>query len=418
MDHCLDGTYTFSNSLIENVLLLLNDKKIMKNTIGSSPHLVGWNALIQSVNHESTEQTQTLSQSLETSTTSQKTPSLPDIKTARLDRARIMGKIFRDRKRECNQELQKLNTAINNDPVMQDNETQLAAYLLACTAINEPIDGDDFINLWRGNDTVEATREKLDKGRGNISLDIEKTNHDSSRRTQAGRLMRDKIFETISKTTAITTRTAGQVTTAINLYTRAGTCADNASVAAYLHAKNYAPTFSQGQTINYVSNKGIGHDWAEFRINGTKANSRDVILDAWGEGSAILRKHAAIATVEGKLIIFHSCDKNSSHAVIKGTENWIQQLQSNPQLTQYFNAKMKELTANGFTWEEKDQIWPPTSVLSRKFLNDARSALPKSEASFGAQLQAVGVARSLGENIKNAVKKAPAILDAAKSLTQ
>jgi hypothetical protein len=221
----------------------------------------------------------------------------------RLDRDARGLAVTQNRKLERDNELQQMR---NNGAARQGvsgNESALASYLFARGLTKRAIDGAQLDVLRSGNETLNQTRRKLNKGRGNVEVDVERSGHEheSSRRTKIGR---DLVKEVIKDGMPVNRK--GQLRASVAEVVRAGNCSEHAHVAASIHATK----LSGGQSVHRVGSKTTDHAWAELRLH-PKGTANDVILDAWARGPAILREDAKFAHDTAKVSNVYSYNRNS-----------------------------------------------------------------------------------------------------------
>lgn len=110
---------------------------------------------------------------------------------------------------------------------LSDGELQLGGYLHDRRITGRPVEGTDFEDLVRANETVMETRQALAYGRGNVTDDIDDSNGQSTIRTEAGRRARKSLPYAYDHPVRVA---------ASSLAARAGNCGEHAYVAAFLHA--------------------------------------------------------------------------------------------------------------------------------------------------------------------------------------
>jgi hypothetical protein len=164
----------------------------------------------------------------------------------------------------------------------------------------------------------------------------------------------------------------------------------------------------------------------------------DVIMDGWGkEKVAILREDSCFARLDqdGKADqIKHKDPLNyrSGPEALKVVEKYKAQIENNPHFQETFNGEFDRLVAKKHEWR-KESFWNDTSVFHADFRDRAGRALHKgaekpspipdadplseqAKRASLAEIQAVGVARSLGANIRDAKAEAPGIIASAREL--
>lgn len=321
-------------------------------------------------------------------------------------------------------ELNRLSLARKNMPRLASEETMLAGYMFARSVDGRNVEGADLDALRKGNSTVIETRKALAYGRGNVSIDIQATDHESSRRVAVGRSLIEHLKQT--------NKNMGTADlAAVAMFVKAGNCGEHAQVATILHVARLA----SDERSHQVKREGVDHDWAESRSD--KGREHDVVIDAWGEGPAIFASDGAYTREEKRL---HSVDvyqPDKAQAVGESIANTTQQLAADPRVD--VAALLEKLRRQGYKYSKKS-IWEPEPILHKSFARRvgkklglpttvgaklrrwARSliGMGKKERSprnmLLDEIRAAGVARSLGGSVKTAAQDAPGIVKAAKDL--
>lgn len=232
---------------------------------------------------------------------------------------------------------------------LPDGELQLGGYLLDRQITGRPVEGDDFENLVRANETVMQTREALAYGRGNMTDDVDYSNGVSSIRTAAGRRARKNLPHTFDHPVRVA---------ASSLAAQAGNCGEHAHVAAFLHAAK----LREGQQVCVVTDETDDHSWAELR--GDHADrSHHVIMDPWGKGPAIFADDGASSSNGHELTVEHHYDRTTgakAHAQMRKLHR-----RHGRQLKSDVREAMNALGPN-FRYPESS-LWPATPVVSGAF---------------------------------------------------
>src|SRR5690242_3473659 len=105
---------------------------------------------------------------------------------------------------------------------LSDGECQLGGYLMGRELVAGPVEGADFDNIRRANQTVIDTRTALRHGRGNVTDDIEYSGGQSTVRTAAGYYLGRSLPSNYPEEVR---RVAGAMTA------QAGNCTEHADVA-------------------------------------------------------------------------------------------------------------------------------------------------------------------------------------------
>jgi hypothetical protein len=236
---------------------------------------------------------------------------------------------------------------------LTDGELQLGGYLQDRRITGRPVEGADFENIVRANETVMQTRQALAYGRGNMTDDVHDSNGQSSIRTAAGRQARKKISREFDHPVRVA---------ASSLAARAGNCGEHAHVAAFLHAAK----LRDGQQVCVVTDSTEDHSWAELR--GENADrSHHVVMDPWGKGPAIFADDGSSSSNGHELAVEHSYDRRTgaeAHAQMRRLHR-----RQGHQLKNDVRRAMNHLGPD-FRYQESS-IWPATPVVSDEFAQRA-----------------------------------------------
>jgi hypothetical protein len=325
---------------------------------------------------------------------------------------------------------------------MRPHEGMLSGYLLARAAMGRKIDDDPEVvklpgggtrksehvlkDLRAANATVEEARRLLPNGRGNVAEDILSTRGEASRLYEAGLRLEEKyrirhglhqhenrLFDIAAKTAA-------------SLLTGQASCNGSAVLAAHLHAHKLEK--DQGAIVFH--NPAADHMWTETRRLGMN-RMNDPILDRWTSGPAVLRQDSKYGRSPAGYDYF-TLDAENREGALRAAENSLREMKGDRRLVESFKIDMLKLKITDYRFN--GEVHREESVMSDDFRRKAGKALhprsskvPKSDTilgrdgkapvrPFAQEILAVGVARSLGEEVRGAVEKAPAILDAAKRM--
>ncbi|HLP41636.1 MAG TPA: hypothetical protein VK465_09030, partial [Fibrobacteria bacterium] len=196
--------------------------------------------------------------------------------------------------------------------------------------------------------------------------------------------------------------------------------------------------------ISYVEHTTVDHVWSEMHPKGVKADGmpvlhgEDVIMDGWSkEKVAILREDSEYARLDKRGRADHlQHDEPLNQVTGRKARNILEkfktQVANSPFLQGVFDQEFHRLVAENFDLP-KEELWNDTSVFHADFLGRTGTALRKNairpspipgadpfaarakRASL-AEIQAVGVARSLGSNVRGAIADAPGIIASAKRM--
>ena len=312
-------------------------------------------------------------------------------------------------------------------PRLAPKETTLAAYLFARAVDGRHVEGGDLKNLRKGNDTVLETREALAYGRGNVTTDMQASNHESSRRVAVAREITGRLEQQHEDFGTPDAAAAA-------MFVAAGNCGEHALVATSLHVAK----LGEAESAHHVTRKGVDHHWSEFHSG--KSRDHDVVIDAWAEGPAIFAPDGAYTRKEKGLRSVDVYRANQAYAVSESIKRTTQQLEEHAPGN--LDTRLDELNRQGYRIAKK-YVWEPEPVLSTSFARRVGEKLGMEASTTGAKLRrwvrglvglaqkarpptaalldeirAVGVARSLGGSVKTAEKDAAGIVDAAKDLVR
>lgn len=311
----------------------------------------------------------------------------------------------------------------NGNEHLPASKVPLAAYLLARHIDRRPIEGQDLARLRQADDTVVETRRRLDKGRGNVDVDIERSEHESSRRQRVAReIVRLQV-------------TGGDphqhlAIAAAALVMRAGNCMEHASAALGLHAARQAP----GEAIVSVVPAGVDHNFVELRTG--EGREHDVVVDPWADGPAIMAPDGEFTGAQPPLEVTRVLP-GQGRAVAAAVERRVDRLAATGR--EAIDERLVELEHAGARYE--GHVYSPLGVMSDEFLDRARQGLDRrvkpgqarkatvrdtlsavQQALLGRhpkqdtmrpvrpEILAAGVSRTLGSDVGNAAHEAPAIV--------
>ena len=240
---------------------------------------------------------------------------------------------------------------------LSDGECQLGGYLMGRELVVGPVEGADFDNIRRANQTVIDTRRALRHGRGNVIDDIDYSGGQSTVRTEAGRRLEQKLLDT--EVPPDISRVASALTA------QAGNCAEHADVAAFLHAAR----MREGEQVYTIGHETIDHQWAEWRGEGLDGERR-IVMDAYAKGPAIFAEDGAYSHNEHETV--HDHDYNPTYGAHVHAE-----VQKLPQkrLQKQLHRQMKKVGAS-FRYGE-DSLWDPTAVVSPEFAASVSGAMSR-----------------------------------------
>lgn len=165
--------------------------------------------------------------------------------------------------------------AIDWLPIRRRNPLRLheltqAAYQLGVAVSEDPLDEATSRRLAEADTTVRRVRAALPFGRGNIATDFEITGG----LNRAGVAVAHHGPKSVSHVGRVL---AGQ----------AGTCSDHAAVSQAMHSERCDDL----EELHINVSRVIDHEWAEA-CRPQEALEDAVVLDAWSDGPAVLRRHS------------------------------------------------------------------------------------------------------------------------------
>lgn len=288
------------------------------------------------------------------------------------------------------------------------------------------VDGADLSRLRRANLTVDAVRAMLPWGRGNVAVDIERTQGESSRRSLACQIMADQLMQ-MAGWPAIQARATAA------LFSQAGTCDHHAALGVMLHAPHLRPD----EVLYQVTSSQIGHVWAEWRQETNPDNVFALVMDPWMDGPAVFASDGQLSDVPGNTQSYFNFSQTSG-LVAKNETDWLI-THSGDRLSAAF-LQTRAAVAPDFRWPP-DLTYRGMPVVSRAFelrvqtkldrvLDTAKAAklgvpgealaappsLQKARRSLLNATLAVGVAREMtpGLSIQAAKEEVPGLLYGAR----
>jgi hypothetical protein len=329
---------------------------------------------------------------------------------------------------------------------IKPKEAKLAGYLLARAAMNQKVEGPVLKNLRAGHESVQQVNELLPLGRANVIQDIEKAKgeHLPLRKDAANKLVNDLLFNHLRYGRDLTDDDINGTIAASAQYAKTGTCGCFASITTSLHAAKLADMEDKRAVVSHTAHTTIDHGWSEMLPKGNNADGtpilhgKDVIMDGWcKEKLAILREdsHFARLDTDGKAgHLKHDDPLNhvTGPEALKTTEKYKAQIENSPYFQDSFKKEFNCLVDAKEEWP-KESFWNDTSVFHADFRGQAAKALhqdatkpspipdvdrvwEQAKRASIADIQAVGVARSLGSNVRGAIAEAPGIIASAKEM--
>ena len=324
---------------------------------------------------------------------------------------------------------------------------------------------DTLNRLRAGHQSVQEVSDLMPLGRANVTEDIEKAKdaHLPLRilASQELRIALKASLTGLFRSVPKDAFTRGGA--AVGQYAQTGVCSIFAANTAPLHAAKLAAMKDKQAVVAQAQHTEVNHAWAEMIPHGKGKDEHpilhgeDVIMDGWcKENLAILREDGEYSRLDqdgkgGHLRYPDLLDYQSGPRALKLVEKYKARIENKPDLRNIFHAELDSHVKAG-TVLEANCIWDAESVFHGEFRQQASAALHKNvqhvqdaedmpiaaKAAMGvkespeekavpyqarqakhaslAEIQAIGVALSLGSNIRGAKAEAPGIIASAKEL--
>jgi hypothetical protein len=333
---------------------------------------------------------------------------------------------------------------------LKPKEKSLGAYLLARAALHRKIEGPVLENLRAGHETVQEVSDFFPLGRSNVREDLRKTKgeHTPLRTVAAYNLQKALMArQRYPRGMEVPDNDVYQTCAASGQYAKTGVCFDYATNTTPLHAAKLNGMQAMGAVVAQAKHSTIDHVWSEMLPHGMSQagepvlHGEDVIMDGWcKERLAVLRDDSKFARLDehgngDHLSHAHVLDHESGPKALAKVEMFKTQIEASRALRYAFQHRFENLVAEKVELEEKC-LWDAQSVFHAEFGQQASVALHPEKPSpvdgagtrdagsvairFGhtvlLDMQAAGVARSLGSNIRGAIAEAPLIVYSAKEM--
>ncbi|MBP4047298.1 RHS repeat-associated core domain-containing protein, partial [Chromobacterium violaceum] len=305
---------------------------------------------------------------------------------------------------------------VRNNPIrlidmlgMDAVDPTLAAYMAARSVMHRTIDGESVVSgLNKSNSSVIQAREYLFHGRGNVTSDL-KESQEPFWRTIFGRNYTRKINGGLVSSTAVAIKMG------------AGNCGEHANVTMAVHAGKIV----ENETVMIVDGADdFDHSWSE-----TELSSGDrVIMDAWAEGPAVMAEDSNFSQDERNRNVFKSMNMHQGRMHNSKTMSRVADLTISGHIDREWKMYKKHAQRKDLKIDA-DHVWSPTDVLHQDFKDGVRKFQEKglvkrrlrkegvrSKGGVSRRIQlsrevaAVGAARALGANVKEAVNVSSAVL--------
>ncbi|HLP43422.1 MAG TPA: hypothetical protein VK465_18105 [Fibrobacteria bacterium] len=328
---------------------------------------------------------------------------------------------------------------------IRPKEEKLAGYLMARTAIHQKVEGQDLKNLWIGHESVQKVCDFMPLGRANVIEDIEKAKnaHIPLRKVASDKLTRGLLEDKARSKRGDTTESDYyRASAASALYSKTGTCGSYSVLTAPLHATRLARMGNESMIVSQAKHTLIDHGWSEMHIKGMGKDGqpvlhdKDVIMDGWSkERLAVFREDSEFAHRTDRIKHLEVLDHRTGPEAEREVARFRSRIEGRMRLRNSYWNKFETLVDAKVEISEK-YFWNATSIFHAEFRQHAGKAVHPMAPSPGTgssikdagheaeqakratlpEIQAVGVARSLGANIRGAVAEAPKIIASAKEM--
>jgi hypothetical protein len=298
---------------------------------------------------------------------------------------------------------------------------------------------------------MQEVADLLPLGRANVREDIKKARSERPlQRYQVSRKLRGPLEEMNGyRRGSLAGDEYSRLTAAISQYAGTGVCTSYATNTTAWHGAKLAGMGEERAIVAQARHADFDHVWSEMIPRGKGGDGKpilhgeDVIMDGWCmDNVAILREDSAFAALDGHgrgrhLSHDHILDPRTGPDALAGVNRFKAQIEESRDLQEMFHRELMGVVAAGTEAPEKG-LWDATHVFHEEFREQAMGALHPDAEGPGtgkenrapgadpaarrakhatlAEIQAVGVARSLGANIRGATAEAPAILASAREM--
>ncbi|HLP41723.1 MAG TPA: hypothetical protein VK465_09475, partial [Fibrobacteria bacterium] len=318
----------------------------------------------------------------------------------------------------------------------------------ARATMHQKVEGQDLKNLRAGHASVQEVNDLLPLGRANVNQDIAKAKDANIpvRKVASYKLLKSLLSGKNSRG-EVSETDIFRAGAASFLYAKTGSCGSYAAITTPLHAAKLADMQEERAIVSQAAHGTIDHAWSEMMPKGMGEDGKpilhgkDVIMDGWcKENLAVLREDSEYARLDkdgnaNQIKHQDHLDHTTGPAAWKSVENYKARIEGSSGKQGLFQRVFDRLVARGFETPKKN-LWDAETVFHADFLDQAGKALHPKTPSRGegagaqgakpdaeharhgllAEIQAVGVARSLGANIRGAKAEAPGIIASAKDM--
>ena len=310
---------------------------------------------------------------------------------------------------------------------------------------------DGLNHLRAGHETVQEVSDLMPLGRANVREDLEKAKSACSfQRHKVSRRLRGplEVMHGYRPGTMFGNDFA-QLTAAISQYAQTGVCGSYATNTTAWHGAKLAGMKDERAIVAQARDANVDHVWSEMIPQGKGGDGKpilhgdDVIMDGWcKENLAVLREDSTFAALDehgrGRHLSHdHILDPRSGPEALAKVNQFKARIEESRDLQNMFHSDLMRVVAAG-TKPPEDNLWDATTVFHEDFREQAAAALHNDAmhpepGKYGhipgpdpvwnrakhaslVEIQAVGVARSLGANIRGAKPEAPVIIASAREM--
>nr|BCN13711.1 type III effector HopX1 [Pseudomonas cannabina pv. alisalensis] len=293
--------------------------------------------------------------------------------------------------------------------------SSLSAYLLLRRLDHRPVSQEGINALTPADEAVVEARNALPFGRGNVGVDAQKTDLESSIRTRSVmRLTRDAEAAGHTPMRGVDADMNWNVLVAMSgRIFGAGNCREHARIASFAYGGLAQESGrSSEEKIHLATKAGVDHVWVE--TDHPDADSSPMVIDPWANGSAILAEDSRFAKDRSAVTRTDTFDlslaaeagqiaKATAEEALAHTQGRLQQ--------RLASERPDAVPLESGRYREEVSVLDDT--FARRVGQKVNTADPR--GMLNVELEAVGVAMSLGgEGVKPLTQEASQIVEKAK----
>lgn len=285
-------------------------------------------------------------------------------------------------RRKINDELLHLRHEASKRPGIAPHEVDLAGYLSASAIARQPIEEKSLPFLRDANHSVTETRKLLHYGSDNTFKKncTEAEMYDVSNRIKFSRELSKRHGN------------GNSFAAAAAIFMSAGNCGEHRDVAAAVHSRK----LGEADCIHLVSDKKEDHSWAEVELH----NGDRIVMDAWAYGPAVMARDSEFGCdKDGRAVDLSLLgSRNEGAGFYKYVKKFLKDLKNGEETKKWNEFSEAHLKRNPNKNFAINLLRSPHSVLGKKIKDKVMS----SRNDFIEEITAIGAARALGANIKQA----------------